>query len=254
MKITVGGIIVSLFALDLASVASAQTNNSYPMLMSVKPAAAQIGQTTEHEVSARYILSGADQVIVAGDAVKGEIVPEEKSDKDPKEEPKPGRRRGRGQRNASKIKVRFTVAADAVPGVRDFRIITPHGASTVGQIVVARDFRIPSCVSSSGFTLASCCAEGEPVSSSEKRSSNTCPASSSESAPSGRMNVRAADRATSSQRSPQAEKFPAAVKAATALKVEWDAGPYATLGSADLLREYKKLAQSTAESSARMVC
>src|SRR5437868_1807258 len=139
MKITVGGIIVSLFALDLASVASAQTNNSYPMLMSVKPAAAQIGQTTEHEVSARYILSGADQVIVAGDAVKGEIVPEEKSDKDPKEEPKPGRRRGRGQRNASKIKVRFTVAADAVPGVRDFRIITPHGASTVGQIVIARD-------------------------------------------------------------------------------------------------------------------
>ena len=47
-----------------------------------------------------------------------------------------------------------------------------------------------------------------------------------------------------------AEKFPAAVKAATALKVEWDAGPYATLGSADLLREYKKLAQSTAESAA----
>src|SRR5207302_768573 len=47
-----------------------------------------------------------------------------------------------------------------------------------------------------------------------------------------------------------AEKFPAAVKAATALKVEWDAGPYATLGSADLLREYKKLAQRTAESAA----
>src|SRR5207237_8531282 len=47
-----------------------------------------------------------------------------------------------------------------------------------------------------------------------------------------------------------AEKFPAAVKAATALKVEWDAGPYASLGSADLLREYKKLAQNTAESAA----
>ena len=109
------------------------------MLMSVKPAAAQIGQTTECEVSARYILSGADQVIVAGDGVKGEIVPEEKSDKDPKEEPRKGRRRGRGQKNASKIKVKFSVAADAVPGVRDFRIITPHGASTVGQIVVARD-------------------------------------------------------------------------------------------------------------------
>ena len=134
-----GTFISWLLAFALALPASAQTNNSYPMLMSVKPAAAQIGQTTEHEVNARYILAGADQVIVAGDGVKGEIVPEEKSDKDPKEEPKPGKRRGRGQRNASKIKVRFTVAADAVPGVRDFRIITPQGASTVGQIVVARD-------------------------------------------------------------------------------------------------------------------
>lgn len=139
MKSSLNVLFVSLASFVLAQSASAQTNNSYPMLMSVKPAAAQIGQTTEHEVNARYILSGADQVIVAGDGVKGEIVPEEKSDKDPKEEPKPGRRRGRGQRNASKIKVRFTVAADAVPGVRDFRIITPHGASTVGQIVVARD-------------------------------------------------------------------------------------------------------------------
>src|SRR5712691_2965014 len=47
-----------------------------------------------------------------------------------------------------------------------------------------------------------------------------------------------------------AEKFPAALKAAKALKVRWDAGPYATLGSADLLREYKKLAQDTAASAA----
>ncbi|MBI3863185.1 MAG: hypothetical protein HY290_14940 [Planctomycetia bacterium] len=129
------------FSLALTIPASAQTNNSYPMLMSVRPAAAQVGQTTEHEVTARYILSGADQVIVSGEGVKAEIVPEEKSDKDAKEkdEPRPGRKRNRGGRNASKIKVRFTVAPEAVPGVRDFRIITPHGASTVGQIVVARD-------------------------------------------------------------------------------------------------------------------
>src|SRR5580692_618036 len=131
--------LVMLF--PMATAAQAQTNNSYPMLMSVKPAAAQVGQTIEHEVTARYILSGADQVIVSGDGVKAEVVPEEKSDKDKdvKEEPRAGRKRNRGGRNASKIKLRFTVAPDAVPGVRDFRIITPHGASTVGQIVVARD-------------------------------------------------------------------------------------------------------------------
>ncbi|HEY3967446.1 MAG TPA: hypothetical protein VGM05_22990 [Planctomycetaceae bacterium] len=130
-----------VLSLSLVTWAQAQTNNSYPMLMSVKPAAAQVGQTTEHEVTARYVLSGADQVIVSGDGVKAEVVPEEKSDKDKdaKEEPRAGRKRNRGGRNASKIKLRFTVAPDAVPGVRDFRIITPHGASTVGQIVIARD-------------------------------------------------------------------------------------------------------------------
>ena len=40
-----------------------------------------------------------------------------------------------------------------------------------------------------------------------------------------------------------AEKFPAAMKAAKALKVKWDAGPYANLSSAALLDEYKKLAR-----------
>jgi hypothetical protein len=128
-----------LVCLALVATAQAQTNNSYPMLMSVRPAAAQVGQTTEHEVTARYILSGADQVIVSGEGVTAQVVPEEKSDKDAKEEPRAGRKRNRGGKNASKTKVKFTVAADAVPGVRDFRIITPHGASTVGQIVIARD-------------------------------------------------------------------------------------------------------------------
>src|SRR6266436_5664698 len=123
----VAGILGSLL---LFAIANAQTNNSFPMLMSVKPAAAQIGQTTEHEVNARYNLHGAFQIIVAGEGVKGEVVPPEKKEGEKPPETKP---------NLPKIKIRFTVAPDAVPGVRDFRIITPQGASTVGQIVVARD-------------------------------------------------------------------------------------------------------------------
>lgn len=114
----------------LAASVQAQTNNSYPMLMSVKPAAAQVGQTTECEVNARYNLFGAYQVIVAGEGVKGEVVPPEKKEGEKPPETKP---------NLPKIKLKFTVAPDAVPGVRDFRIVTPQGASTVGQIVVARD-------------------------------------------------------------------------------------------------------------------
>jgi isoquinoline 1-oxidoreductase beta subunit len=47
-----------------------------------------------------------------------------------------------------------------------------------------------------------------------------------------------------------AEKFPAAVKAARALTVRYDAGPYGNLSTADLFREYKRLAQDTGESAA----
>ena len=108
----------------------AQTNNSYPMLMSLKPAAAQIGQTTEHELSARYNLAGASQVLVTGDGVIGEVIPNEK------ETPED---RAKNDVMGSKCKLKFTVSADAIPGVRDFRVMTPHGVSTLGQLVIARD-------------------------------------------------------------------------------------------------------------------
>jgi len=62
-KLVIGCVVLCL----VTAVAQAQTNNSYPMLMSVKPAAAQVGQTTEHEVNARYNLHGAYQIIVAGE-------------------------------------------------------------------------------------------------------------------------------------------------------------------------------------------
>ncbi len=107
-----------------------QTNNSYPMLMNLRPAATQIGQSTDHELSARYNLAGATQILVSGQGVTGEILvndqekPEDKS---------------RNDVMASKCKVRFTVAPDALPGVRDFRVMTPHGVSTLGQLVITRD-------------------------------------------------------------------------------------------------------------------
>src|SRR5690242_5831281 len=55
-------ILAMVFICAMPSVAFAQT--SYPMLMSLKPLAVQIGATTECEVSARYNLFGAYQVFV----------------------------------------------------------------------------------------------------------------------------------------------------------------------------------------------
>jgi hypothetical protein len=112
----------------MASIAHAQT--SYPMLMSVHPVAAQVGQASEHEVNARYNLFGAYQVLVTGTGVTGEVVPPEM---------KPGEKPPEKKPVLGKIKVRFTVAPDAQPGVRDFRIATPQGVSTIGQLVIVRD-------------------------------------------------------------------------------------------------------------------
>src|SRR5262249_28444246 len=104
-----------------------QAQQSYPMLMSISPVAVQIDAKTECEIEARYSLHGTYKVFVSGDGVVGEF--------DPQPALKPGEKRP----NLSKLKVRFKVSADAVPGVRDVRVATPLGASTLGQLVVVRD-------------------------------------------------------------------------------------------------------------------
>ena len=118
-------VLLSLPLLLLGATARAQT--SYPMLMSLKPSAAQVGQASEHELESRYSMFGAYQVLITGDGVTGEIVTPMELDAE-----------GNAP-NLQKINVRFTVTADAQPGVRDYRLIGPTGASTLGQLVVVQD-------------------------------------------------------------------------------------------------------------------
>jgi hypothetical protein len=98
------------------------------MVMCVRPVAVQIGQTTECEVMARYDLKGTYKVFVSGDGVTGSV-----------ETSKTPAKPGTPKAPPGQLKVRFQVAAGAVPGVRDVRLATPLGASTLGQIVVVRD-------------------------------------------------------------------------------------------------------------------
>lgn len=93
------------------------------MLMNLRPIAVQVGQSAEVTVSARYSLEGAYKVQTSGEGVRGKVVPPAADKKQP----------------AEKLVVRFTAAADAQTGVRDVRIATPRGASTVAQLVVVRD-------------------------------------------------------------------------------------------------------------------
>jgi hypothetical protein len=118
---------VGLFAVCCLFATPVQAQTPYPMLMSLTPVAAQTGQASEHEVLSRYSMHGAYQVLVSGAGVAGEVVT-------PMEMPKDGKRP-----KLQKIKIRFKVAADAKPGVRDFRLATPQGVSTLGQMVIVRD-------------------------------------------------------------------------------------------------------------------
>lgn len=117
-----------VIACSLLIVERARGQLSYPMIMSVKPVAVQTGTTFEHTVQSRYSLDGAYAVLVSGGGVTGEVVP-----------PPPVPDDGKKKPDLTSLKVRFTAAPDATPGVRDFRLGTPRGVSTVGQLVVVRD-------------------------------------------------------------------------------------------------------------------
>ena len=121
--------IVAASAILLAAVAHHGVANgqaSYPMLMSLEPTAAQIGSDSEHTLHSRYTMWGASEVVVSGEGVRGEIL-------------HPELEKGKSPPNLQALKIRFHVAPEAEPGVRDFRIITPRGASTLGQLVLVRD-------------------------------------------------------------------------------------------------------------------
>ena len=117
--------IAFLLFLGILATRDARSQTSYPMLMSLHPVAAQQGQTSEHVVRSRYDLYGAYKVLISGDDVQGEIVPH-------------AIKQGEKPAKTESLKVRFTIAGDAQPGVRDFRLATPRGVSTLGQLVITR--------------------------------------------------------------------------------------------------------------------
>src|SRR5687768_14379495 len=107
---------------------SAPAQMAYPMVMSLKPIAVQVGTASERTIYSRYTMHGAYEVFVTGGGITAEVLPPPAKPEDATKKPE-----------LTQMNVRFTVAADALPGVRDFRIATPQGVSTVGQLVVVRD-------------------------------------------------------------------------------------------------------------------
>jgi hypothetical protein len=124
---TVLSLICSTVLLFCSLPGSVRAQTSYPMLMSIEPSAAQVGESSEHVIHSRYSMFGAYEVLVTGEGVTGEIVTPMELDKD-----------GNAP-SLTKITVKFTVEPDAPEGVRDVRLATPQGASTLGQLVIVRD-------------------------------------------------------------------------------------------------------------------
>lgn len=124
MRTPITGLGCFVISLLVFQVANAQT--AYPMLMSLKPVAVQVGTTSEITVNSRYSMHSAESVVVTGSGVLAEVVPPEvkKDDKAP---------------NVIALKIKVAVAADALPGVRDLRVLTRQGISTVAQLVVVED-------------------------------------------------------------------------------------------------------------------
>ncbi len=121
-------IIAALLVLCLTAI-PAQAKTFYPMIHKISPCAVPLGQTLECQVSAEHGFYAPTTVLISGTGVTGEVVPPMAA---AGEKPAP-------MAGVETIKVRFTVAPDALPGLRDVRIMTARGPSTLGQLQIVRD-------------------------------------------------------------------------------------------------------------------
>jgi hypothetical protein len=104
---------------------------SFPMITHTHPTAVTRGSTQEVTVYANGgSFAEALAVHIEGDGVTAEVVPDKNAPKGATNAPVPVVRQ---------LTLRVTVAADAPLGVREFRIRTAHGISSLGQLLIVDD-------------------------------------------------------------------------------------------------------------------
>ena len=121
-------LIAALVALAIDTMAEAQT--SYPMITHVTPVAVQRGKTTEITVEGQMNFVGVHTLLIEGKGITAEVIPGSEAKATPK---------GSAIPVVRSVKLKMTVAADAQLGVREFRLASNLGISTLGQILVADD-------------------------------------------------------------------------------------------------------------------
>jgi hypothetical protein len=142
--------ILTLIAWSLvASFAAAQT--SYPMITHIMPVAVQRGKTAEIAVEGQMSFQGVYKALIDGTGISTEAVSAANSSSR-------GSFRRRGPRGGA-VKLKVTVAPKAPLGVRELRVASSLGISSVGQLVVVDD----PVVQESGFNNTMAQANPIPV-------------------------------------------------------------------------------------------
>jgi hypothetical protein len=115
-----------LALLTFTSALPAQT--SFPMITHTHPVAIERGKTTEVTVEGQMNFYGAYKVLFEGNGLGAEIVPQKTAPPTPPQPPQ-----------VRNTKLKIAAAPDAALGVREFRIATELGISSIGQLIVVDD-------------------------------------------------------------------------------------------------------------------
>jgi hypothetical protein len=106
----------------------AEAQTSYPMITHIVPVAVQRGQTTEVTVEGQMNFHGIYKALFEGSGITAAIIPAAAPKTAPSEKPQ-----------TRSVKLNLTVAADAALGVREFRLASALGISSIGQVLVVDD-------------------------------------------------------------------------------------------------------------------
>jgi hypothetical protein len=131
---------------------SAHAQTSYPMITHTMPVAVQRGQTAAVTVAGQMNFFGVYKALFEGKGLDAEGLPEKTPPPGPLPETERGRKpsapplrlgEGAGGRGvapqkgtARDVKFKVKVAADATLGRHDFRLASPSGVSSVGQLLI----------------------------------------------------------------------------------------------------------------------
>ncbi|HZT82780.1 MAG TPA: PPC domain-containing protein [Gemmataceae bacterium] len=102
------------------------------MITHATPVAVQRGQTAEVTVEGQMNFHGVYQALFTGGGITAEVIGPPPKDVPPAKRPV-----------VRSVKLKVTVAADARPGVRDFRLVSTLGVSSIGQLLVVDDPVVP---------------------------------------------------------------------------------------------------------------